>query len=190
MAAGQKIETDPKKWLAYEVDYGGGKVWLSVPPNHRFKELPQHLVRPFEASAPRMNQIFTAQYDYGWLRWKNISEFEVTYTVVKLTQALPADVQPLQFREAITRTVETATGRSTIAANYAAEAVADGVNRPWIRAYNPSDELAEWYATLCRPDLALIVTPWYLGEKLRQDPEWRANRRALLRQLLGPIRCQ
>jgi hypothetical protein len=46
-AAGQRIEPDATKWIKYEVNYGEGNVWLSVPSNHRFKDLPHKLSRPF-----------------------------------------------------------------------------------------------------------------------------------------------
>src|SRR5687767_9205791 len=78
LAAGQRVELNPDKWLSYEISWNAGVVRLKVPPNHRFKEAP--LIQSVSISpAKQYEQIFSAQYDYGWLRWSNVAQFDVTY---------------------------------------------------------------------------------------------------------------
>jgi len=189
-AAGQRIDADTSHWIVYTVDIGEVTVSLSVPPNHRFKDQPTHLVRKLDSREPFRNLAFSAQYDYGWLRWDNIAQFEVTYTTVSLTKALAADVPLAEFRQELSRAVERADRRPSGARDWAIEEVAGSAAMRWMRSFDPADEFRETFAALCSPDLAIIVSPLYWGDELAKNIEWKRKRRALVRPMLEKIHCQ
>ncbi len=190
LASGQKIETDVTLWIEYEIDYGEGRLSLRVPPNHRFRDLSHYLSRPFKSLEPDLNQVFTAQYDYGWRRWSNIAQFEVTYTLVRLVDPLLADVSLQDFRLALTKAIERAQDEPRGARDWSIEQFEGESSLRWMRSFDPNVEYAESFAALCSPTLALIVTPLYWGDDLASSLRWKAERRSLIRPLLSTVICE
>lgn len=188
-AAGQRIETDPDKWLHYKIHYADHVVTLKVPPRHIFEGTAAVQRIPSQAAEP-IKQIFTAQYDYGWRRWANSSQFEVIYTFVRLETSLPLDASPATIVDAIGRVYDKKLGRIAIGSRETvAEQASGSIGDSWIHEFLQADPYVEYYAKLCAPTLILQVTATYLGRDRLADAKWFKERRALFQKMVAQVQC-
>ncbi len=188
LAAGQYIETDPSKWLSYEIHYSGHVVSLRVPPNHRFKEGARVRHVSFTSSEP-IKQIFTAQYDFGWRRWASIAQFEVEYRFVTLDASLSSDASPAAIGDAVGRVYEREVGRASDVEEKKTERAADNIGGSWVRKFDPRDPFVEYFANRCGPNLVLQVTVRYTGRDPAKEGQWFRERRALFHEMVAQVEC-
>lgn len=188
-AAGQRIESSPVKWLSYEIHSAGLIIFIKVPPGHRFKEDPHVISQPFDPGRPLIKQIFTAQYDYGWRRWANVAQFEVTYTLIRLSDSVGLDTPLPEFRAALNKAVQNGMGRPGGAKDWSIELVRLG-SGSWMRSFDPANPHSESYARICSSGIALVVTPRFLGDDLVRNSQWIKSRQELFRTMVANVRCE
>lgn len=188
-AAGKRIDADKEKWLDYEIRYEGGLVSLKVPPNHRFKDKPRVFDKNFESPESILNQIFSAQYDYGWSRWDNVAKFEVVYTLARLGNSSSIETSLLELRPMLNRALRAELGHASSSEKMDAEIVSIA-NTPWMHLFDPEKPASEAYVRRCGTQFALLVAPGYFGKDFRRDSDWFKVRRALFREMVSEIKCQ
>jgi hypothetical protein len=176
---------DTSKWQSYEVRYEGGQVRLKVPPGHRYRD--DASLRTIALGRPgKVEQIFSAQYDFGWRPMWNLSRFEVHYTLVWLLEPFSinaplADVKPL-----LLRSLREGLGFSTAAETmqFKVEELESG---SWLHFTDKTDLDGEFYAKRCGNEFVLMVTPVY--KRGIKSTTWLKEKQAILKAMVGSVRC-
>lgn len=187
-AAGQNIDDNPKRWLQYEIQTEAGKISIAVPPGHRFDNAPRVSTRKLEPGK-LTRQIFSAQYDYGWFRWRGAAQFEVFYTLVRLPQPLAAQSTAAERGAVIARAVDADLGRDDPRSDMVYELVTDERGSEWLHGFTPAKSTSGYFAKQCDATHFLLVTAGFYGTELRQDQDWVERRKALTRKLLAYVSC-
>ena len=179
---------DVENWLSYEITFEGGAITLKVPPNHRFKDSPRQKHVMLNDARP-VQQIFSAQYDFGLLKWNDIAHFEVVYTLVRFSKPLPNNTPLMEIKPYVNEMLRRRLGHPSAAEGWQAEIVSLD-NGEWIRSCEPSNSFTESFTRRCGTQLALIVSPAYFVDKRNgKNSEWLNARKSLFRKMVSNVRC-
>ena len=180
---------DVDNWLSYEIACDYGIIKLKVPPNHRFKQSPRRKQVLLDEARP-VQQIFSAQYDFGLLKWNDISHFEVVYALARLTEPLPSSTSLIEIKSKLNEMLRRRLGRPSAAEMWQSEIVSLESGK-WMRSFDPNDLFAESFFHRCGTQLVLIVSPAYFVD--RRDSNnlmWLKTRQSLFKEMVSNIQCQ
>jgi len=120
----------------------------------------------------------------------SVAEFEVTYTVIRLSAPIAPEAPLSEFRTSLSRSIRDAEGRPSVTETWAIERAAIESTVPWLRSFDPKYASAESFATRCSSTIALVVTPRFHAEDLAARQDWLGDRLALVRKMVSQASCR
>jgi hypothetical protein len=186
MAAEQRIEEDPLKWISYQVTYDEGFILYSAPPNDIYESVPTVLIPRFERELP-FALVATLQYDYPRNRWGRLAKFEVTYHLVKVPEDVGPDTPIIEVAKSARKSWNASLGLTVMDDRTFSTEITDGTE--WVRTVDPHDSFRESYIRRCGRNYLFWAVSNYADGKGKRHLEWRKRRQLLFRRMIERVTC-